>query len=614
MSGLCGWFAAQPCAIAIERMAAPIGRFERTPLKSAATGRAAVALSGSIDCTSLFHEDGLIVALWGSHGQQASVLAQRWRSHGTHACAALAGCFAFAILDERAGAVLLCVDRFATRPLYFHACGAGLLFSTSQDALLRHPLAGRIASAQSLYAYLALGAMGSSAWEGQQQLGPGECLHLRDGRAVRATWWRMQFHEHVETSRQDVAAALRAAVRQARDEPQPQPQPGVMLSGGAGSAALAAQLPAPGAAPVSTFSVVYANGPHAPASNPARHAARMLASRHREQIVRPADLVDAIPKLAALSDGPCGDASAVGHYYCASLARAEGVLRLVSGAGVRALFGGGALSVQQRRWVRYAALPAPLRELVLEPLLVRLHARTLAGQARRDVPARVVRAGLFNPDNAAQTLDPDFLDQVDAGAPLAALRRLWWGAQCRSDTNRIIALDVRYCLPMRMAASQLGCALAGVDLAYPWLSETVVDCAAHLDPRLKHAGRRAPHARALRAMLPAPLAWRAPAVTLPLAAWLQADRDVRALAFDSLHDLRRRRIVAAGVIDGLLSTSMAAPGPGFAALVWRLMMLELWFVHRAPHVLPGTSAPAGAQAGSLAPCRADEPVSVGQAL
>ena len=118
MSGLCGWYAEAPAGVAIERMAAPIGRFERTPLKSATHARGSVALSGSIDCTSLLQEEGLIVALWGSPGQHARTLAQRWRSHGAWAGAALSGQFAFVILDARRGEALVAVDRCATRPLF----------------------------------------------------------------------------------------------------------------------------------------------------------------------------------------------------------------------------------------------------------------------------------------------------------------------------------------------------------------------------------------------------------------------------------------------------------------------------------------------------------------
>jgi asparagine synthase (glutamine-hydrolysing) len=196
MSGLCGWLAQDPSSVSIERMATPINRYERTPLQSVVAGRGAAALAGSIDCTSLFHEDGLIVALWGGPGQHAALLAQRWRRQGVWACASLAGQFAFAIIDVRAGEAMLAVDRCASRPLHYEMAGQTLLFSSSQDALLRHPLAGRDASPQALYDYLALGVMPASAWEGQHQLGPGEYVHLRAGRLVRQQWWRMRFHEH----------------------------------------------------------------------------------------------------------------------------------------------------------------------------------------------------------------------------------------------------------------------------------------------------------------------------------------------------------------------------------------------------------------------------------
>ena len=605
MSGLCGWFAPASAGapIAIERMAAPIGRFERTPLKSASHTRGAVALSGSIDCTSLLHENGLIVALWGGPGQQASLVAQRWRSHGAMACAALSGQFAFAILDEDAGEAMLAVDRHATRPLYYQLSGAALLFSSSQDALLRHPAAGRAAAPEALHAYLVLGAVPGSAWVGQHQLGPGECLRIRGARMTRQTWWRMRFHEQACNS----AGAFGAAVRSSVTHAQGHQMPGVMLSGGVASAALAAQLHAPRAEPVPTFSVRYANGTAAHACDPARTAARVLGSRHHEQVVGPADLVDAIPKLAVLADSPCADPSAVAHYYCALLARAEGTLRLLSGIGLGELFGAGPLAGQQRRRARYAAVPGPLRELLIEPLLAHLHGRPREGVEPAgvyDLPGQVVQASRFGGSHAL--LAPEFASQVSTGAPLALLRQHWWGAQCRSDANRAIALDLRHGLPARLAASQLGCALAGVDVAYPYLDEGVADCASRAAPGAKHGGRYAPHARVLRAMVPGPLAWRAPALTLPLTPWLQSDPVLRALAFDSIADLRRRRLVAASVIDALLNTPMAAPTPGFGKLVWQLMMLEQWFVHRAPHRLLGSAASV-----SL-PCRADDPLPLGQ--
>lgn len=593
MSGLCGWLAPAPMEMAIERMAAPIGRFERTPLKSAAHGMGAAALVGSIDCTSLLHEDGLIVALWGNPGQDANALAKRWRSHGPWACATLAGQFAFAILDERTGEGMIAVDRFATRPLFYLSCGDRLVFASTQDALLRHPLSGRETSAEALYQYLVLGAMPGSAWEGQQQLAPGTFLHWRGGRIVRHTWWRMRFYEHADV-RPDAdasghCAGLGAALRKVLAAAGGDQQTGVMLSGGAASATLALLLKeqAQGGGqcePVPTFSVAYADGSSA---DPARHVVKLLGGRHHHhQMIAPSDLVDAIPKLAALSDRPCGDSNAVGHYYCALLARGQGTLRLFNGAGLLDLFGAGPL-----------ALPRPS---LAAQLVAHWPFGARTGPAWRDLPAQLVQASPF----ADAGLAHDFAAQIDGGrdAPLALLRHWWWSAQCRSSTNRAISLDVRQSLAPRLAASQLGCGLAGVDVAFPFLDDAVLDCAAHTDPRQKHPGRWSAHARTLRAIAPGLPARRAPATAVPLGAWLQSDPDVRALALDSLSDLRRRHLVAGEIIDAL----QAAPGDG--RLVWQLMMLEQWFVHRAPHrMLP--AAPASSIVAS--PCRVDDPYPVG---
>ena len=590
MSGLCGWLAQDAAGMTVECMAAPICRFERTPLQSATAGQAAVALSGSIDCASLYREEGLIVALWGSPGQHAALLAQRWRSHGAWACASLAGQFAFAILDERAGEALLAVDRFATRPMYYQLAGENLLFASKQDALLRHPLAGRETDLQTLYAYLALGSMPGSAWLGQQQLGPGEYVHLRAGRLVRQQWWRMRFFEY-SAAGPGLAVALDAALAHGQGSL----QVGVMLGAGPASPALAAQRGA--GTPVPTFAVRYDTALKAPCDT---------AGNHHTVVVTPADLVAAIPSLAAWSDQPCGDSGAVGAYFCALAARARGTLRLLDDTGAAALFGAGEQALRQRRMARYLALPALLRQLLIEPVLVRVHDGALASAMRGDLPARLLAGSRFAPAAAARMLAPDLRAAIDVDAPLAMLRQWWWSAHCKSATNRAIALDLRLGMPAQLAAVSRGCSLAGVDAGFPYLDPAVVECASHLEPRLKHPGRSAPHGRALReiaATIAPGHVHRGRAGVLPFGAWLRLDTDLRALAFDSLSDLRCRHLVADGVIDDLLRSGRA-PSP---ALVWQLMMLEQWFVHRAPHRMIAAHAAAAQPAGVR---RADDPVSV----
>jgi asparagine synthase (glutamine-hydrolysing) len=62
--------------------------------------------------------------------------------------------------------------------------------------------------------------------------------------------------------------------------------------------------------------------------------------------------------------------------------------------------------------------------------------------------------------------------------------------------------------------------------------------------------------------------------------WLQQHHALKELAFDSLNDLKARRIVRADFIDSLLSQRLAEH-PGYhGTMVWVLMMLEQWFRQR----------------------------------
>lgn len=585
MSGVCGWFGAAGPGWSAEHMAAPVCRFDRTPLRSAVHGLGAVALSGSIDSASLVCRDALLVAVWGS---QAALLADLWESHGAYACAALAGQFACVILDERRGEALLAVDRFATRPLYYQQAGATLLFASSQDAMLRHPLAARRADPQALFDYLTLQASADSAYLGQQRLGPGEFVHLRAGRLTRRSYWRLHFDDAAVMPAP--RAAIGAALCRAIDAAPGHQQPGVMLSGGAASAALAARLQALRGTPVATFSVAYAT-PHGDPLAAARHAARLVSSQHHEQLLGPNDVVDAVARLALASDQPCADAAAVTAYHTALLARSEGTLCLMGGHGMAELFGAGALHARHARLAAYTRVPSLLRQLLAEPLLACLGRNALAEEALRDAPARIAHDAAARQRIAAATLRA----QVDPDAPHARLRSWWWDAPSASAGNRTIALDLRQGLcARRLPAVSAGCTLAGVDLLFPLLDPALVDCAARLKPRLKHGGRRSVYQAALRALLPGALAAPGGGDTLPLLSWLRTHAPLRALVFDSIADLRRRHVIDNGAIGALLSVDLNAPPPGCADLLWQLMMLEQWFVHRAPLLpaaLPWQAAP-----------------------
>ena len=579
-TGLCGWCSTEPPGMPVEEMAAPFagGR----PLRSAAHSLGAVALAAGLEEASLYHQDGLLIVHWG---ERVEALARLWRTHGPRACAALSGHFAFALLDEGRGEALLAVDRCATRPLFYQMAGRSLLFASSSEALARHPGAGRTVDPQAVFDYLYLHAVHGprAMFAGQRRLAPGECLHLHGGRIERIRYWRMRYTEHAAAAapHTELLDALSCAV----DAGRTRQGEGVMLGGGVASTLLATLLQRGAGEPVHSYAVGFgASGGRGLAG--ARTAARRIGSRLRENFLDAGDVADAIAALAAASDAPCGDPGAVAMLFAAQMARADGCRSLHGAFGAAQLFGRGRYAHMARAG-RYERLPAALRQLAIEPLLFGLGARlpgaferlrTRIEQSMAPPVNRLRRRNALLAQGAANVFEPAFLELVDPGAPAAVQEEAWWLAQARSAANRAVDLDLQGDLPCRIVpAFAAACAAAGVQAALPCLDDGVVAMAARLAPRHKGgAGPRRLFGQALRELGGVLPAAAAGAPVLPFGTWLQGDARLRALAYDNLSGLARRRIVRREFIDLLLGRRLPEDPATHGQAVWRLLMLEQW--------------------------------------
>ena len=597
MSGLCGWFSHDPAALPIAQMAAPLCRFDGLALQVGEHGAGALALAAGAGSGSLLHEDGLLVAVWG---ERAETVARLWRSHGTKACAALSGSFAFAILDQQRDEALLAVDRTGARPLFYQQAGRTLVFASSVDALVLHPGAGRDIDPQALYNYMYLHGVPApnAIYKGHKRLLPGEYLHFQGGRMQRTRYWKMQFHEQqpgaVVELKQEFFDTLRSAAHDALGE-----QPGgVLLSGGQGSAAIAAMLAA-ASAPLRTYAVGYDGGVGAGDSLArARRQARQLGAVHHERHVGAAEAADAIPLLAQGFDQPQGDPAVLAAFFGAAMARGDGVQRLLGGHGCAELFGARAHYAQQARLSQYEKIPSALRQTLVEPLLFQLaggaggaplrRARSYIERALVALPGRLAAANLLQGCGSATVLEPDFLAAIDPTGPAGLLAQSWWLADGCSQVNQLIALDMQYALAdQQLPATSRACELSGLEAGFPFLGDALVAFAARLAPQQKLDGARpGPFLRdALRGTpVREAVAPRTPAAP-PVGHWLQADPRLRSLALDSLSDLKRRAIVRADFIDTLLANRGGEQPAWHGRMVWLLMMLEQWFAQRRPAAL-----------------------------
>jgi asparagine synthase (glutamine-hydrolysing) len=607
MGGLCGWFYSERVGPAnpdvIASMAAPLNRFDGCTVRCASAGFGAVAAAGTD--LDIFQDDHQLVAVWGRmrftdaelaalaqrHGT-AHALAWGYARKGTDVLAALSGTFALAVLDGRGGEAMLAIDRMGTRPLCYCVTAGRLVFGSTLDAISAFPANAPEIDRQAIYDYVHFHMVPGphTIHVGRQRLLPGSFLLSRNDKVETRPYWEMRFVEGerlpLPQLKRDFLAVLREGVRHASQDG----TVGSFLSGGTDSSTIAGILGEVTGQPARTYSIGFeAQGYDE--MHYARIAARHFGSTHHEYYVTPDDVVSAIPRIAQVHDQPFGNASAVPTYYCARLAKDDGVDTLLGGDGGDELFGGNERYAKQYLYSLYSDLPDGLRKGLIEPVISRLPSVSLVGKAQRYIenaslpmPARYDNYNLLERLGPAVVFTRDFLGAVDRAVPPGQVAQTYRAAHAQSLINRMLALDLKYTLADNdLPKVTRACELVGLDVRFPMLDDAVVAFSASLAPDLKLKGTQLRYffKQALRGFLPDEIITKKKhGFGLPFGLWLQTHRPLRQMALDSLADLKKRNIIRPEFIDELASTHVERHAGYYGTMVWVLMMLEQWLRQR----------------------------------
>ena len=263
----------------------------------------------------------------------------------------------------------------------------------------------------------------------------------------------------------------------------------------------------------------------------------------------------------------------------------------MAGDGGDELFGGNTRYVKQKVFEIYGGIPKALRRMLIEPVCAHLgfadaimplrKIRRYVEQARVPLPERLEEYNLLCRFGAENMLHADFLAAVDTARPLQLQRETWDAAHTQHYLNRMLALDFKFTLAdsdLRKVSSM--CALAGVEVGYPLLSDELVDFSARLPTALKVNGARLRYffKEALKDFLPAEVIAKSKhGFGLPFGSWVLKDAGLRTLAMDSLSDLRRRRIVREEFLDALTGRWLQETPNYYGTLIWLFMILEFWY-------------------------------------
>ncbi|BAM04385.1 asparagine synthase (glutamine-hydrolyzing) [Phycisphaera mikurensis] len=442
-----------------------------------------------------------------SDHSDTEVLLHGYRRWGPELPKHLDGMFAFALVDDEAGTVLLCRDRVGLKPLYIarDPGGRGIAFGSTVAAVTAGGPERRLNPA-ALRTYLRFGyTFEQSIVSGVEELPPASTLLISAGGGLdAATYWRPPPLSKSSTEiglLQGLREVLGEAVSRRLEADVPL---GCFLSGGVDSSLVAAlaqaKLAEAGAGPLRTFSVAMPAAAYDETSH-AETVAAHLGVEHTTLPCRPGDAIEDLHLLMRQSGEPTADSSLLPQYWLAREARAH-IKVAISGDGGDELFGGydryRAMRVLHRNAAWIGRIPASLFPGgEQKSRLARLQRLATAGREPAAEGRRYASMiELFGPPSLGLLL-PDAgprgrrHDDVDDPLPLALSSPGlpgWPAGEAEGHDQPVhsaMRWDFQYYLPHEVLRKVDRASMAvALEVRCPLLDRAVSDLAGHVPPHL----------------------------------------------------------------------------------------------------------------------------------
>ena len=123
------------------------------------------------------------------------------------------------------------------------------------------------------------------------------------------------------------------------------------------------------------------------------------------------------------------------------------------------------------------------------------------------------------------------------------------------------------------------CEMAAVEVVYPMLDMDIVNLSCQIPSaeKLKNRQLRWFYKKAMTDFLPQEIINKSKhGFGLPFGIWLKDYQPLKELAYDSLHDLKKRPYFRAEFIDNAIEMHQGTHASYYGELIWILMMLEQW--------------------------------------
>ncbi len=520
-------------------------------------------------------------------------LIEGYKRYNSNVLKDMQGAWSMALISPKRKMALIAVDRMGVYPMCF---GLGrkneFVFSSVTDGVRAFPDFVATISPQNIYNYLYFFVVPAptSIFDEISKLEAAQFAHFQQGNITTGYYWQMPYTSEKSGDLEDWSRRLRDQMDKSicvSLDGVDANRVGAFLSGGLDSSTVSGLMMKHNGGGKS-FTIGF-DDPKYDESEFARIAAGHFNTDHNEYFVVPDDVTSIQEKIAEIYDEPYGNTSAVPAYYCAKMAKEQGVDMLLAGDGGDELFAGNDRYVSMQTIEKYGTIPGVIRKGLMEPVFsipgmdrlpVFSRACSLSKRYAIPMPDRLYSYGFFFDRKPESIFNDDMAGEINSDLPLEIMRKKYYYDDDSQMLQRMMHLD----LQLTLADNDLRkvnrmCDLAGVEVRYPFLDSELVDFAASVPTDiLLHGGElRFFFKHALKDFLPEQVITKEKhGFGLPFMTWIHKDKKIYEQITDNLADFRKRGYLKDSFIDEVITACQYPDGSSAGDFSWDVAMLEIW--------------------------------------
>jgi len=524
--------------------------------------------------------------------EELEAFLHQYSNKGVKVLKQLTGQFCLVIIDKKNCSCLIANDIMATYPVYYsYTENNNFVFANKLSFLKTNSTTNLSLNPQAIYNYIYFHMIPGpeTIYKNIFKLEPGQFIFFKDNQYATSYYLPPSFSETTEKNEDELASEIYTTLdKSVKYFIHNSITNGCFLSGGLDSSAVAGLLAKNTKNQAKTFSIGFPVKEYNEIEY-ARTASKVFNTTQFEYFIQPDDVTNVINKVVSAMDEPFGNSSVIPVYYCAKLAKENGVNHLLAGDGGDEIFAGNTRYAKQKVFEAYFKIPNFIRNVFIEPLsrkrlltsnFIGRKLKSYVEQANIPLPERLETYNFLHLNKPEDVFTSDFLSSVVQDAPLNLINKTYQRPDNASSLNRMLFLDWKHTLADNdLRKVNMMCELAGVDVSYPMLSPEMIELSCNIPSRLKLTPHklRYLYKKAMKGFLPESIINKSKhGFGLPFGIWTKTDKNLQKIAYDSIEALKAYNIFNESFLEETIKSHQEVHASFYGELIWILMILGLW--------------------------------------